>query len=118
MRKIQQRAAYVKAKAALKPACLASVILEKHHFGEPDEIVFLPICSACRKVITDLKSANIEAVDGTPIPVGEMDGMPISRVDGPVFIFHKPECVSRRLLGPWKRADTVIRNDQRYGWEQ
>jgi hypothetical protein len=118
MTNLQQHSAFVKLKAAWKPAGMAGVIIEKHHFGEPDEIAFLPLCSACGKLIIDLRSANIEAIDDTPMPAGEIDGLPTSQLPGPVYCFHKSCCELREWMGPWKQADTVIRNDQRYEWER
>jgi hypothetical protein len=118
MIKIQDYSVFVKPQASWKPASFACVIKEKHHIGEPDEIVYLPRCSRCGDLITDLSAANIEATDGEPIPFGELDGIPISILPGNVYFFHKPECCAAELVGPWKSLNTVVRADQRDPWEK
>jgi hypothetical protein len=118
MKTLSQGSYFVKAPSNWRPVRFAFMILENYHRGKPDTIAFLPSCSACGEIIWDMENANIEAVDGKPIPAGDIDGLPISRLPGEVYAFHVPECAQQKLVGPWKKLNTVVRSDQRYAWEK
>jgi hypothetical protein len=99
------------------PSQLKAVILEKHRIGGMDEIMILPTCSACGEIISDLEGANIEPLDGDPIPAGEIEGIPISVIPGPAYAFHIG-CGPAFPIGPWKKLNEVIRYDQRWEGEK
>ncbi len=97
----------------------AYVVLEYHVTGRPDEVVFFPICSACGDVILDSWKANIvflENTDRAPEPIGEVNGVPITRLPGEVDFLHKSCDHSRG--GKWKTLDRVLKSDQRYEVEK
>jgi hypothetical protein len=100
-----------------KPTRFVAVILEKHWIGEPDELAFLPTCSSCGEVISDLKNANIETPDGDLVPSGEINGIPISRFPHATYAFHL-KCGPQDIMGVWKRLHEVVLYDQRYEWER
>src|SRR5689334_5968309 len=106
--------------SAVKPGFeLALFVIQHHHEGYADEFVYLPVCSRCRKPITDLDSANLvsEGPEEDDFRhVGQVNGQPLLRHPGQVNAYHF-ECDSGAK--PWRRLSTVLRCDQgSYGEHQ
>ena len=67
----------------------------------------------------DCREANIvlhEDPDRTPERIGEVNGVPITRLLGEVDFLHKSCDHSRG--GKWKTLDRVLKSDQRYVFEK
>jgi hypothetical protein len=84
-------------------------------------IIFVPLCSQCRKPILDFSRANVEVSVSAEtgrnlISVWGSDGRRYLREPGDTYALHK-DCCPEHSLGAWKPLDTVLKADQRYSWE-
>jgi len=93
---------------------LGSFVIQ--YWGADDELVYLPICSRCRRPIIDLDSAKL-VVEGNPQnrlePVGRLGRRSLQRFLGEVRAYHF-ECDSGEV--PWTRLSAVVKSDQGFGW--
>jgi hypothetical protein len=98
---------------------LGLYVIEWHHRGLPDELVYIPRCNRCGKPITDPDQANLVTEDcqeDEPLKeVGRIEDLPLLLHPGRVRIYHF-ECDSGAT--PWRRLSTVLRKDQRWEWER
>ena len=107
-----------------KPFSLGMAIIENHHKGYPDMLVFLPLCSVCGKVITNFTMANLLFKEDRAKrqPAGKLNGAPITLHPASIWAVHKRcgqacDDLNKPGIG-WKPLETVIRDDQRYEWER
>jgi hypothetical protein len=95
------------------PFSLEFFVIERHQLGLPDEGVYLPRCSGCRRPITDPNLANLvfhSLGDDDFVPTGEIDGFPLLHRPGEVRVYHL-QC--DRGGKPWCRLTNVLKTDQR-----
>ena len=94
---------------------LALYVIECHHKGYPDELVYIPTCCGCSKPITDPGQANLVTErwdhDEPLKPAGRVDGLRLLRHPGTVRVYHLA-CDPGGY--PWRRLSTVQRKDQRW----
>ena len=111
---------FMKGKRHLSTARLRLVVLRRSKRGEADEVAFLPTCSSCREIVTDLDRASIEADDqgDKPFPrAGTLNGASLEVFPGPVYVFCNKR---KRCMGefhPWLKASQIIRRDHRLPFE-
>jgi hypothetical protein len=97
-------------------AILAAVVIVNHPEGQPDQLVFVPVCAGCGGPILDFDEANLVLEDHEPDEPGAfgepfmIDGLRVLPVHGTLRAYHWP-CDSGEV--PWVRLSTVLREDQR-----
>lgn len=97
---------------------LAALMLERN--GYPAEILYVPQCHSCGRLILDFRTANVSTVRETEadlVPIGKIGNADASFIpcEG-AFVFCK-SC-DNTSHGSWVGAHCVFKNDQRYAFEK
>ncbi len=95
---------------ALQPAAFACVCIR-------GEILFLPVCSLCGRIITKVEEANITASDSGHWKPITIDGTRLRLISDVTFILHwgceKRIRATGSALTPWVGLDYVVKESQR-----